>query len=43
MGKHEHKDNAGEERKISGNGHRPDREIPPDDPGGKHEKDEKDE
>jgi hypothetical protein len=36
MGKHE--DKAGEQRIIESNGHRPGRDLPPADPGGKHSK-----
>ncbi|MGH3823160.1 MAG: hypothetical protein ACRDRA_10060 [Pseudonocardiaceae bacterium] len=42
MGKHEDKDKAEEQRKVESNGHKPGRDIPREDPGGKHGKDETD-
>ncbi len=41
MGKHDNKDE--DQEKIDNEGHFPDWEIPPPDPGGKHEKQEEDE
>jgi hypothetical protein len=38
MGKHEDKDKADDQRKVESNGHKPGRNIPPEDPGGKHGK-----
>ncbi|MBV9140670.1 MAG: hypothetical protein JO115_07110 [Pseudonocardiales bacterium] len=43
MGRHEDKDKAEEQRKIDSNGHFPGRDLPPEDPGGKHRKDDEDE
>jgi hypothetical protein len=40
IGKHE--DKADDQRKVESNGHKPGRDIPPEDPGGKHGKDDKD-
>lgn len=38
VGRHEDKDKADEQRIIESNGHRPGRDLPPEDPGGKHGK-----
>lgn len=42
MGKHEDKDKADDQRKVESNGHKPGRHIPPEDPGGKHGKNDSD-
>jgi hypothetical protein len=42
MGQHEDKDKADDQRKVESNGHKPGRDIPPEDPGGKHGTSDKD-